>query len=781
MCIAALGGLVAVTTVSSFGRERNRAVTELRASAQVNADTAASTFPEMVGFLQQLSRDPQLATLDPDACRASLGTLASILASPAEQGHIELYGPDGSLVCVLASPGADTSRLSKGAWFATALSSGQPVDGGAAIDPLTGQPSLTIAIPIPTTDGRTGVLAVAVTTAATPLSAPSGAASQTALVELDSTRTVVLATSPKAPVKVGPVARSWAPGRVHGTRTVRDADGVTRLYVEVTAKNGWHVLAGLPLSTALAPARAELWRNLLFGAAIVVLVAGLGVLLGRRLGRPVRRLRHAIEAAKADNAVTAPVEGPQEIAAVAEAFNETIAERRDLEHQLTHQALHDPLTGLANRALLDDRLRVALTRRRSGSTTLAVLFLDVDRFKVINDSHGHERGDDVLVAVAGRLEGQLRQGDTLARFGGDEFVVLAEEITSENQAMDMARRLQRVVSQPLALDTGETAVVTVTVGIALAGPHSTAGDLLRDADAAMYRGKERGRARAEIFDEDLGARARKRAQTEAALRTGLERGEFVVHYQPEVDLATGRMAGVEALVRWNRPRQGLVPPAEFIPVAEETGLIVQLGDFVLEEACRQMVAWRRDGLDLTVSVNLAARQLTDPELPGRISEILTRTKAPADSLVLEMTESGLVENDPRTMAVLQGLKDMGVRLALDDFGTGYASLSYLRHFPVDVVKVDRSFVSDLGSGGVDGEGAIVAAVLAMGRGLGLVTVAEGVEQPGQLGALERMGCALAQGFYFAKPEPPDAIPGLAGHDLRVGRSSDRAPRRVSSA
>ncbi|MBV8160054.1 MAG: EAL domain-containing protein [Acidimicrobiia bacterium] len=763
VCIAALAALVAVTTASSFRRERDRATTELRAAAQVNADSASATVPEMLGFVGDLAKNPALASLDPAQCQASLGTLASVLSSPAEQGHIELYRPDGSLVCTLASPGSHTERITKGAWFDKVLATNSSVDGGTGIDPLTGQPSFTIALPVAATGNRTGVMAVSMATGSTPLQRPAGAAAQTVLVELDPSGSIVLATSDNAPVRVGPV-KSWPAAGTSGTRSLTDADGVSRIYTEVTATNGWHVLAGIPTSAAQAPARAELQRNLLFGGAIVALVAGLGFLLGRRLARPVRRLRQTIEAAKADNTVTASLEGPAEIAAVAEAFNETIAERRDLESQLSHQALHDPLTGLANRALLDDRLRVALARRRHADAGLAVMFFDVDRFKVINDSHGHDRGDVVLVGVARRLEQALRSGDTLARFGGDEFVVLAEEVASEREAFELASRLQEAICRPLTLDSGETAHVTATVGIAIADVGSTAGELLRDADAAMYRGKERGRARAEIFDEELGARARKRAETEAALRAGLARGEFVVHYQPEVDVQTGQMTGVEALARWNRPHHGMVSPGEFIPVAEETGLILDLGDLVLEQACRQAVAWRLDGLDLTMSVNLSPRQLTDPDLPKRISAILARTGAPPHRLVLEMTESGLVENDPRTMAVLQSLKGMGVRLALDDFGTGYASLSYLRHFPVDVVKVDRSFVSDLGTG----EGAIVAAVLAMGRGLGLTTVAEGVEEPEQLAALEEMGCALAQGFYLAKPQAPEVIPTLARRNLRLG-------------
>jgi diguanylate cyclase (GGDEF)-like protein len=780
LCIAALGGLMALTTASSFAREKNRASIELKAAAQVNADAAANTVPQTLGFVGQLAQGPQLASLDPAQCRAGLSGLASLMSTYAGAGHIEIYRPDGSLVCGLEPPNAHSTELPRGAWFGRAISTNQPVDAGTAIDPVTGQPGITIAVPFPATQGRTGVMVLVLSTNTAPIDLPAGAARQMVLIELDPARQIVLSTSAKAPVRVGRFTSSWMSHPVPGGyASVKDVDGVSRMYAEVTASNGWHVLAGLPRNVALQSAQAELRRNLALGLGVVLLVGALGALLIRRLARPVRRLRGAIASAKSDSTARAPVEGPAEIAEVAEAFNETIEQRQQLEVQLTHQALHDPLTELPNRALLDDRLAVALSRRsREGRTHLAVLFLDLDRFKVINDSYGHARGDQVLRAVGERLRSELRPGDTVARFGGDEFVVLAENVKSGAEALDVASRLQEAIQRPVTVAEGESHV-TATIGIALAALGSTPEELLRDADAAMYRGKERRRGSIELFDEQLGARARQRAELEVALRRGLSRGEFVVHYQPEVELATGRMTGVEALVRWVRPRHGMVPPLEFIPIAEETGLILELGDFVLEDACRHLVDWRNDGLDLTVSVNLSPRQLTDPMLPQRVADILERTSAPATRLVLEMTESALIEDDPRTMAVVGGLKAMGIRLALDDFGTGYASLSYLRHFPVDVVKVDRSFVGDLGRR--KGGAAIVAAVLAMGKSLGLVTVAEGVEELSQLGALDRMGCVLAQGFYLAKPQEAEHILALAQQDLRSHpRAEGAAPGAPST-
>ncbi|MCZ7526242.1 MAG: EAL domain-containing protein [Acidimicrobiia bacterium] len=444
-----------------------------------------------------------------------------------------------------------------------------------------------------------------------------------------------------------------------------------------------------------------------------------------------------------------------------------ISERKEFEAQLAHQALHDPLTGLPNRALLLDRLARALARSERREGRVCALFLDLDNFKVINDGLGHEAGDAILVAVAGRLRTLVRPGDTVARFGGDEFVVLCEDIADGPEAVTVAERVARALSAPFDLGGGSETVLTVSIGIALAeGPGDQPETLLRDADAAMYRAKERGRARHELFDQEMRDRVMDRLETESALRRALERGELRVVYQPIVALESGDVVGAEALVRWEHPERGLLQPGDFIGVAEETGLIVPLGLWVLEEACRQAVRWRRArpaGRPFTVAVNFSARELAHPDVVERVASTLVSTGAAAGELSIEITESTLFEEPSNPAAVLGRLKALGVRVCIDDFGTGYSSLSYLKRFPVDVVKVDRSFVDGLGSDADDA--AIVAAVVRMAHALGLGVVAEGIETPEQRLALLELGCGHGQGYLFEAPVAPGALEALLERPL----------------
>ena len=433
-----------------------------------------------------------------------------------------------------------------------------------------------------------------------------------------------------------------------------------------------------------------------------------------------------------------------------------VTERKLLEEKLAHQAFHDPLTDLPNRSLFLDRVDHALKRARRRGERVAVLFMDLDNFKVINDSLGHEVGDELLIAVAGRLSSCLRPVDTAARLGGDEFVVLLEDVEDPQEATKVAVRIEEALRAPFWVG-GHHLFVTTSVGVALGGDDADrSGDLLRNADLAMYRAKEGGKDSHAVFEPGMNEKALERLGMEADLRRALDKEEFRVYYQPKVSLKSGRIVAQEALVRWEHPERGLVPPAEFIPLAEETGLIVPLGQWVLEEACRQAKEWQNlypTDPSLRMSVNLSGAQFKRPDLGASVAEVLSETGLDPRDLILEITESMMVEDVGDALATLQELKSLGVKIAVDDFGTGYSSLSYLKRFPVDFLKIDRSFVEGLGRDSKD-EG-LVSASIELAHALDLEAIAEGVETEAQLEYLRSLGCDLAQGFYFQKPSPGD--------------------------
>ncbi|HVD77510.1 MAG TPA: EAL domain-containing protein, partial [Vicinamibacteria bacterium] len=420
---------------------------------------------------------------------------------------------------------------------------------------------------------------------------------------------------------------------------------------------------------------------------------------------------------------------------------------------LLHDALHDSLTGLANRTLFGDRLHQAVARgRRRDEYSFAVLYVDLDQFKVVNDSLGHLAGDEVLVALARRLEACLRPGDTVARLGGDEFAVLVEDVDDVSQALRIADRLHDELRPPLKI-RGHEVFATASVGIARgAARYEHPHDLLRDADIAMYRAKSRGRGHSEIFDASMHAAASLRLRMETDLRRALERQELRLHFQPVVSLETRRIAGMEALVRWEHPERGMLLPDEFIPLAEEMGVIVPLGRWVLRSACAEARRWQEQasgGPPVAVSVNLSARQFSQSDVPALVCEVLDESGLPAPSLRLELTESALME-DPAVAATKLGqLKQIGVNLEVDDFGTGRSSLSYLRRFPIDALKIDRAFVSRMDSEVEDRE--IVRTIVTLAANLGVSAVAEGVETPAQAAQLRSFHCPYAQGFLFSRP------------------------------
>ncbi len=435
---------------------------------------------------------------------------------------------------------------------------------------------------------------------------------------------------------------------------------------------------------------------------------------------------------------------------------EDITGRKLMEQELAHQVLHDSLTGLPNRTLLTERLTHGLAGSRRRGSKVGVIFLDIDHFKVVNDSLGHTYGDDILRHAAAQIAGAIRPGDTVARFGGDEFVVVCDDI-SMPETEQVATRVLEAINVPCQIGDQELNI-TASLGIAVADGTATPESLLRDSDAAMYRAKERGRGRVELFDEALRSKTERLSATASAMHRALERNEFTVYYQPVVDLSTGALVSAEALLRWQHPVLGLVGPDEIIPFAEETGLIVPIGAWVLEQACRQLVRWQRSDPSMSVAVNFSVRQILAPDVTELVDAVLRRTGARAEDLYLELTESVFMRDIDYFARTLGALKALGIRLAVDDFGTGYSSLSYLKRFPFDAVKVDRSFVDGLGTDPHDS--ALVAAIVAMADALDLEVIAEGVETAGQLADLKRLHCRRAQGFYLARPMTADAITSL---------------------
>ncbi|HET9103338.1 MAG TPA: EAL domain-containing protein [Solirubrobacteraceae bacterium] len=438
-------------------------------------------------------------------------------------------------------------------------------------------------------------------------------------------------------------------------------------------------------------------------------------------------------------------------------------ERQVSDDDVRHRALHDELTGLPNRVLFVDRLQQAVARLRRTQGLAAVLFLDLDRFNLVNDSLGHGTGDELLALTAPRLRQAVRSSDTVARFGGDEFGVLLEEIGSEQDAIDMAERIAAVFTRPFVLG-GEEHFVTTSIGIALAEGSERPEELIRDADAAVYRAKERGRGRYELFDERLRSRTLSRLRVENDLRRALERDELTLDYQPVVSLCDFSIVGVEALIRWEHPERGRIAPGDFISVAEANGLIEPIGRWVLEHACRQAARWyheRPDCAPVAISVNLSGVQIANPSLPATVAGALRASGLDPACLWLEITESVMLAEDEGLLDALAALKAIGVQLVLDDFGTGYSSLSYLTRLPIDVLKVDRSFIDGLGTD--PRATAITEAIVAMSHALSLRVVGEGAETGLQVSELGRLGCDYVQGFHFSRPVPARAITEMLAH------------------
>jgi diguanylate cyclase (GGDEF)-like protein len=500
-------------------------------------------------------------------------------------------------------------------------------------------------------------------------------------------------------------------------------------------------------------------KSVLIASLVVGLLLGLGGLIWvrRRITRPVNRLMSQIRRqGAADGTSEADLDQSGEFGVLARALADAESQRAALEEELRRQALEDPLTGLANRTLFKDRVEHALNRRRDDGKAIGVAFLDLDDFKTVNDSLGHAAGDELLVTVAQRIKESVRTSDTVARLGGDEFAVLLDDV--EDVAVP-AHRILQALAKPISLE-GKPVTVHGSVGIALHESGQTAADLLRNADVAMYKAKGEGKGGYKAFDETMHGAAIERFDLKNELLAAVTNDEFRLHYQPIMDLSTGRRKAVEALIRWEHPLRGTVSPGSFIPLAEETGAIVPIGRWVLNTACEQVAEWRQspDSSDLRLCVNVSPSQLGDSLLVSDVSRALKKSGLPAEALVLEITESAFLLSDEQLAATIGELAALGVVIALDDFGSGYSSLGYLSKLPIGILKIDLSFVSRIDQG--PEEAAVAQAIIMLGHTLGLEIVAEGIETPAQLAELRRRDCPLGQGFLLGRPAPPQLSPTL---------------------
>ncbi|MCU1485578.1 MAG: morA [Actinomycetia bacterium] len=725
--LVVFGGAGAVTGRGMLRGARDDARADAGFQAGIAADAVSRSLALGQAQIAVLLANPSI----PQVIAAGPDCGLNFALDPFAGARLDIVAADGTVVCSSADPGPVTYA---GASFTSTFESTAPV---RFHDDVTDGAALVLSGPVRDTGGQLvgGIVVVApLEGLAVRLAAVYGGPQHYRFTVADDAKVVSTSVA----------AREDASALLSGSRPLE----ATSLRVTV----------GVPSSSALASTRSALAREALLGGGAVLLILALLALVNRRIARPLRELTRIVADTAAHGEPRRPrLRGVAEIVRLGNHFDRMMAARHAYEGQLTYQMLHDPLTRLPNRVLLTDRLTHALADATRTGRSVAVLFVDIDRFKLVNDSLGHTAGDEVLTSIAHRLGTTIRPGDTLARFGGDEFVVICAGVDGADEVNDLADRLAETIAIPVET-IDQILTVTASIGIAIGTASSRPEDLIRDADSAMYLAKDRGRARHELFDDTLRTRASDRLTLDSELRVALERGELCLAYQPKVNLGTGVVVGVEALLRWQHPALGEVPPIDFIPIAEDTGLIVPIGRFVLAEACRQLRAWREEGIRTEVAVNVSGRQLSHPDFVDEVHAIVTDHDVDPSSICLELTESVLMIDAPRATETLRALRNLGFKLSIDDFGTGYSSLAYLQRFPVDELKIDRSFVHDMTHD--PGSVTLIEAIIAMGSALGLRIVAEGIETRDQEEQLRRMGCQEAQGFLFARPQSAELVTAL---------------------
>ncbi|WP_182378597.1 EAL domain-containing protein [Nocardioides sp. WS12] len=730
-CLFVVGALLVWVTSATFDRERVRAEEDLAAVAASQASDLGSLFDSAVPLISDLAANPALENLDPGACELAFAPLVSVRSS----ARLVVVGKAGQTVCSLTGDPGETVPEHT---YARALGGAVTVTDVVFIDPTTGHPAVAVAAPVPSPAGPIGAVVGVLFTDTPALSLPSDIDRATVILAIDPVSGLVAAATAGAPYPVGePV--SWT----HPPATA--PDGVERIWQEVTEPDtGWRVMVGLDVDVAMAAARGERESLIGFGATIVALVTALAIALHRRLAMPIRRLGTAIAASRSNGlARPAPESGPTEVADVARAFNELVESHDGLVQRLSHNSRHDHLTGLLNRRGATEELARLL--KDHDAAPLVVLFIDLDRFKLVNDSHGHAVGDRLLVELAGGIRSVVPDGWIVSRFGGDEFVILCPATPDPTPVVEALSAVLRNTIRIEGLDLR----VGGSIGIARARCGMSGDDLIRQADTAMYRAKDDGRGGWAEFNDQMRAVALERLQTEGELRGAAQRGELILHYQPLVNLATGRTAGVEALIRWQHPTRGLLSPAAFLGVAEDSDLIFEIGTWVALEAARRTAAWRAAGTPTRVSINVSAAELLRTDVVATVAAAVAQAGSEPGDLVVEVTESAVLTDIESTVIQLEGLRALGVGVALDDFGTGFSSLSHLRELPADELKIDRTFVAELGQNPVCD--AIVASVITLAHAIGMVVVGEGVETEPQRAHLARLGCDRGQGYLLGRP------------------------------